>query len=225
MPALATLLDGKYGALLFDMDGTILNSITVAERIWGAWALRHGLDPAAFLPTIHGARAADTISRLALPGVDADVEAQRITAAEIADVDGILEIAGAAAFLRSLPDAKWAVVTSAPKALAVERLKAAHIPLPAIMVTSEDVIQGKPNPECYLLAARQLGVNIGDCLIFEDASAGILAAEAAGAKLMIITSTHTHALATTHATIGDYATLRASIHDDGFIRLAHSGGI
>lgn len=218
-----SLTNSRYSAFLFDMDGTILNSIAVAERIWGAWASSHGLDVASFLPTIHGARCVDTIAGLALPGVDPEIEALKITEAEICDVDGIIEIAGAADFLRSLPNAKWAIVTSAPRELAIARLKSAGLPLPVVMVTSEDVIHGKPNPECYLLAAKKLGVKPADCLIFEDAAAGIRAGEAAEAELLIVTSTHTHPIATPHPSIVNYKALRATADADGWLRLAERG--
>ena len=211
---------GRDRAFLVDMDGTVINSIAAAERIWGTWAQRQGLDVAAFLPTIHGARSVDTIARLRLPGVDAQRESQGITDAEIIDVEGIIEIAGALRFLTSLPPAQWAIVTSAPRALATARLKAAGMPIPAIMVTAEDVKAGKPKPDCYLLAAQKLGVAPVDCLVFEDASVGIEAGEAAGAKIMVVTATHAHPLATRHPAIDSYEGLVATVDGDGFIVLA-----
>lgn len=210
---------GKYGALLFDMDGTLLSSIKAAERIWGAWAARQGLDVDAFLKTIHGARAIDTIRQLALPGIDAEREAQEITRAEIADIDGVVEIPGAIRFLLSLPSDKWAIVTSAPKALAMRRLQAAGIPLPAVLITSEDVERGKPQPDCYLLAAQKLGVSANDCLIFEDAAAGIAAGETAGATVVVVTSTHEHKIETTHATICNYEELFAEVDANGLMHI------
>jgi len=218
-----SLPEGRYAALLFDMDGTVLNSIAAAERIWSAWATRHGLDVAAFLPTIHGARAVDTIGRLALPGVDPESEAEGITMAEIDDVEGIVEVPGAAHFLRSLPAANWAIVTSAPKALAIQRMKAAGIPVPAVLVTSEDVAVGKPNPDCYLLAAKRLEVDIADCLIFEDAPVGIAAGDAAGAPVLVVTSTHNHPMDTPHATIKNYERIVAKAGLGGFIELGDRG--
>ena len=211
---------GRYRAFLFDMDGTVINSIAAAERIWGQWARRQGLDVATFLPTIHGARSVDTITRLALPGLDPRQEAQGITDAEIIDVEGIIEIAGAQRFLHSLPQAQWAIVTSAPRALAIARLNAAGMPIPAVMVTAEDVKAGKPRPDCYLLAAQKLGVAANECLVFEDASVGIEAGAAAGATVMVITATHAHPLATRHASIANYETVVATLDTDGFIVLA-----
>jgi len=208
-----------FGAFLFDMDGTVLNSIAAAERIWAAWAERHGVDVETFLPTIHGVRAIDTITRLNLPEVDAEAQAAFITEAEIDDVEGIVEIPGAAAFLKSLPADRWAMVTSAPRDLALRRMAAAGIPEPAVMITAEDVTAGKPDPAGYRLAAKRLGLEPADCLIFEDATVGIQAAEAAGAPLMIITATHQHPIETPHATIASYREVALSIDSDGQLRL------
>ncbi|MHC8294848.1 HAD-IA family hydrolase [Pseudomonas sp. LB3P58] len=219
MSAQESVFNTPYRAFLFDMDGTVLNSIAAAERIWAAWALRHGVDVDSFLPTIHGVRAIDTINRLALPGVDAEAEAAFITEAEIEDVEGIIEVPGAANFLKSLPANQWAIVTSAPKALALRRMAAAGIPQPLVMVTAEDVSAGKPDPAGYRLAAKRLGVEPADCLIFEDATVGILAAEAAGAGLIVVTATHDHPLQTPHATLANYNSVEVRTDADGLIRL------
>ncbi|QZD69155.1 HAD family hydrolase [Pseudomonas sp. 3-2] len=219
MSAHETIFNRAFGAFLFDMDGTVLNSIAAAERIWSAWAVRHGVNVETFLPTIHGVRAIDTITRLNLPGVDAEAQAAFITTAEIEDVEGIVEIPGAAAFLKSLPADRWAMVTSAPRDLALRRMAAAGIPEPVVMITAEDVSAGKPDPAGYRLAAKRLGLEPADCLIFEDATVGIQAAEAAGAPLMIITTTHQHPLETTHATIASYRDIALSIDSDGQLRL------
>jgi len=189
------------------MDGTILNSIVAAERVWSAWAERHGLEVQAFLPTIHGVRAVDTIRNLALPGVDATAEADALTLAEIEDVAGIDAIAGAAAFLSALPADRWAIVTSAPRALALRRINAAGLPMPALLITADEVVHGKPAPDCFLLAAERLGQPIADCLVFEDTLAGIAAAEAAGAQVIVVTATHHGPLDTPHPRIADYLAL------------------
>lgn len=207
-----SILDGRsFGALLFDMDGTIVNSIAAAERVWIAWAERHGLDVETFMPTIHGVRGIETITRLALPGVDPAAEAEAILEAEMQDVDGVVPIEGAAAFMASLPPDRWAIVTSSPRRLALRRLAAAGLPVPAVLVTAEDVERGKPAPDCFLLAAERLGQRIEDCLVFEDAPAGITAAEAAGAAVAVVTVTHKHAVKTGHPTITDYGALTAEL--------------
>ncbi|MCJ2051124.1 HAD-IA family hydrolase [Methylobacterium sp. J-070] len=205
----------RFAAFLFDMDGTIISSIASAERAWSRWARAHGLDVAAFLPTIHGVRSVETIRRLALPGLDPEAEAAAITRAEMEDVGDIAEIPGARAFLRALPGERWAIVTSAPRALAERRLAAAGMPMPALLVAAEDVARGKPAPDCVLLAAERLGVAASDCLMFEDAPAGIRAAETAGAAVMVVTATHREPAVSRHAQIPDYRGLRVEAAPDG----------
>lgn len=219
MTATPDLPRRDFAAFLFDMDGTILDSSGVASRIWTEWAVRQGLDVEAFMPTIAGVRAIETIARLALPGIDAAHEADEITRAEIADVDGIFPIEGALAFLASLPPHKWAVVTSSPRELALRRLAAVGIPVPAVIVTGEDVSQGKPAPDCFQLGAKRLGVDVRDCLVFEDAPAGIQAAEAAGAAVAVITATHRDPYETRHPTLAGYTGLKAVPDTDGGIWL------
>jgi sugar-phosphatase len=208
----------NFAALLFDMDGTLLNSMAVVERVWGAWAVRNGIDPIAFLPSVHGVRAVDTIRKLGLL-VDPVQEARDLAEAEIADVEGIVEIPGARAFLNTLPPEKWAIVTSAPLELAARRLAAAGIPLPRLMVTGEDVSAGKPDPQGYLLAAARLGVRAEDCLVFEDAPAGILAGKAAGAEVAVITGAHAAASGTPHITLEHYTDVEARLGTDGRLSL------
>lgn len=198
------LQDKSFAAFLFDMDGTLINSIAATERVWTQWALRHGLDVATFLPTLHGVRCIETVRRQNLPGVDPEQEAAALTQAEMDDTEGVTAIEGVAALLASLPNNRWAIVTSAPRALAERRIKAAGLPLPELMITAEDVTQGKPAPDCFLLAAKKLGVNPQDCLVFEDAPAGIKAAESAGARVVVISATHTHEIETSHTVIAHY---------------------
>jgi sugar-phosphatase len=207
----STLSNGAFGALLFDMDGTIISSVAAAERVWAAWAERRGLDVAAFLPSIHGVRGIEVIRQLELPGVDPHAEVEAILLAEMEDVGGIEAIEGAAAFLASLPPDRWAIVTSSPRKLAIRRLEAAGLPPPAVLVTGEDIEHGKPAPDCFLLAAKRLGQKIEDCLVFEDAPAGIQAAEVAGAALVVVTTTHKQPLDTNHPTITGYGKLTAAL--------------
>jgi sugar-phosphatase len=198
-----------FAAFLFDMDGTLLSSIKAAERVWGQWARRHGLDVEAFLPTIHGKRTEETIRALALPGVDPAAEAAFITRAEIEDVAGVEAIRGVADFLSSLPRERWAIVTSAPRLLAEARIAAAGLPVPDVLVAAEDVERGKPAPDPFLLGARRLDVDPAGCLVFEDTLAGLKSAAAAGMASIVVTATHAHRLETDAAAVPDYEQLRA----------------
>lgn len=212
--------DKTYAALLFDMDGTLLSSIAAAERVWSNWARRHKLDVGAFLPTIHGVRAADTIRKQGLADIDLDAEVAFIERAEIEDVEGVMPIEGVVDFLNALPEDRWAIVTSATVELATARLDAAGIKRPKIWVTAEDVEHGKPAPDCFLLGAERLGVDIEDCLVFEDAPAGIEAARASGADLLVVTATHAHPQ-TDGPAIADYRGMTVGVTESGDIRIIH----
>lgn len=204
-----------YQAFLFDMDGTLITSTLAAERVWTRWAERHGLDVAALLSVMHGVRAVDTIRNQNLPDIDLDAEVAWVERGEIEDVDGVAPIPGAIDFVKRLPPDRWAVVTSASVPLARARLKAAGVTPPAVMITAEDVERGKPDPAGYLKAAATLGFDVADCLVFEDAAAGIKAGEAAGADVMVVTAAWTHPLETDHPTLADYADAGLEAGTDG----------
>lgn len=214
-----TVFEKRYAGFLFDMDGTLLNSIAAAERVWSRWAARHGLDVEAFLPTMHGKRGIDTIRGLDLPGVDVEAEALDIERGEIEDVEGVVALPGAIEFLKALPVGRWSIVTSAPVALARARIEAAGLPQPPRIVTAEDVQVGKPDPAGYRLGASHIGADAARCLVFEDVMAGVLAAEAAGSDVMVVTATHSHAMETRHPTIASYEGMRVHVDSAGHMQI------
>lgn len=166
---------GPYQAFLFDMDGTLLTSRAAIERVWNVWSEKWGLEPTAVSDFLHGRRATDAIDHF-LPHLDStqrSAEVAWVETREMDDTNGVFEVPGAAAFLASLPPDRWAIVTSAARALALCRIKAAGLPLPKTFVAAEDVTMGKPDPSGYHRAAELMGKPIANCLVFEDAPAGI----------------------------------------------------
>lgn len=190
MPALDDLaaLDGRtFAAVLFDNDGTLVDSTPAVERSWLAWAAQYGVDPAS-LQGYHGVPAAGIIAAVA-PHVDADEALARITELEVADTRDVVALAGAVAAVEAIGAARCAVVTSATRELGLVRLEAAGIPLPEVIITFDDVEHGKPHPEPFLTAAARLGVDPRECLVVEDAPSGLEAAKAAGCATLALTST------------------------------------
>lgn len=206
-------VERRFAAFLFDMDGTLITSIASANRAWTRWATVHGIDPAYVLSIMHGVRSVDTMTRLGV--ADPAGEAARLTESEIEDTEGTEPISGALTLLAALPPERWAIATSAPRRLALARLAAAGIPVPAVLVTAEDVARGKPAPDCFLLAAERLGVAATECLVFEDTRAGLAAAAAAGAAAIAITATHAEPLDTDHPRLPDYQALGVRVDEDG----------
>ena len=175
--------------LLFDLDGTLVDSRAVVERHWRRLCERLGLDFAEVLEVLHGVRSADVIRAFA-PDADVEAEAASLDAAEEADTAGLKVVRGAPELLAGLPSGSWAVVTSGHRTLAQGRLRAVGLPVPEIMVCGDEVAQGKPDPEGYLTAAKLLGAAPAACVVVEDAPAGVQAALAAGMRVIGITTTH-----------------------------------
>ena len=176
-------------AVLFDCDGVLVDSAASVERAWRRWATERGLDDDAVVAIAHGRRTEDTLRDLGFSD-DLAAEVQRVEGAEVADAASVSAFPEAAALLPSLPPEAWAVVTSGTHALVTSRLAAAGLPLPSVLVTAEDVAAGKPDPEGYLEAARRLGRPPADCLVIEDAPAGVEAALAAGMRVVALPTTH-----------------------------------
>ena len=173
-------------AVLFDMDGTLVDSTAIVEEVWSEFAGRYGLDIEEILRTSHGVQAKDTVRRFAPAGADIDALAEELGEMERTRTDGIVALPGAAELLRSLPADAVAMVTSADRILAGVRMQAAGLEMPATTVTSEAVTRGKPPPEGYLRAAALLGAEPADVVVFEDAPAGIASARAAGMRTVVV---------------------------------------
>jgi mannitol-1-/sugar-/sorbitol-6-phosphatase len=176
-------------AILFDLDGVLINSSVVVERHWKRWAELHDVSFEHLMEVAHGRTSAGIICIVA-PHLDAEQEGRIREAEEGVDTDGLEVYPAANTLLRSLPSDSWAVVTSGNRRTASTRLHYGDLPTPTILVTAEDVQQGKPNPEAYLLAAKRLGVQPEQCLVIEDAPAGIEAASAAGMSVIALATTH-----------------------------------
>lgn len=210
--------DFRVRALLFDMDGTLVDSTPVIRRVWERFAERCGLDPEKVLAACHGRRTIETIAEF-VASADVEREVASVDAEELADVEGLRAIDGAVVLLRSLPRENWAIVTSAGRELAERRLRATGVPLPDVIVTAEDVAAGKPDPEGYVEAARRLGVSARSCMIFEDAPAGFLAARRSGAEVLAVTATHRGRPPPGEQAIADFTGIRVRVDPDRTLRV------
>ena len=176
-------------AVLFDLDGVLVDSTAYVERQWRDWATRRGLDPAPFLRICHGRRALETI-QMAAPTLDAEAEVARFPELVTEEPARIDAVPGARQLLQGLPGGLWAVVTSGRRAGAARRMREAGLPNPRVLVGADDVEHGKPSPEGYLLAAERIEVAPTGCLVIEDAPPGVEAARAAGMRVLGLASTY-----------------------------------
>ena len=206
-------------ALLFDMDGTLVDSLATVERIWTGFTERFGLDTAEVLAAVHGVRGQDSIARFAPAGLDHDALLAELAAGELELAGTTVEVPGARDLLAALPATAVALVTSADAELAHARTSGAGVPLPEVVVTADDVARGKPDPSGYLLAASRLGVDPADAIVFEDAEAGIRAGLAAGMRVVVVGG---HESPTTQGLprVRDLRQVRAAVAGDGSVEVS-----
>lgn len=177
-------------AVLFDLDGTLVDSAKVVERLWAEWAARHSLNVDDILAISHGRRAEDTM-RLVAPHLKTLKEeaAARLREEELQS-EGLVAVAGAETLLSHIPQTRWAIVTSCTRTLAEARLRCVGLPVPAVVISQESVPLGKPHPDGYLEAARILGWTPRNCLVVEDSPIGVEAGRAAGMRVLGVTTTY-----------------------------------
>jgi len=176
-------------AILFDLDGVLVDSTGAVDREWRDWGRRKGVDGDAIMAIAHGVRTIEVIRRVA-PHLDAEIEASAIESHEAGDQSGVVVMPGALELVKSIPDGHWGVVTSGSRLLAANRLLYCGLPVPEVLGTSDDVTHGKPHPEPYLKGAEGLGFAAAECVVIEDAPAGIAAARAAGMRVIGLASTY-----------------------------------
>jgi sugar-phosphatase len=204
-------------AILFDLDGVLVNSIAAAERAWRKFANRHHLDPDRVIQIAHGRPSIETI-RLLVPDLDAGAESAMVDRDEISDTKDLFATEGAAELLAILPTERWTIVTSGTRPLATRRLQAAGLPQPSRLVTASEVVNGKPHPEPYLKGAHAVGFPPDACLVFEDARSGIQAAQSAGMRVIGIPGTYiANELTEASAIVNSLAQVSVEIRKDGLL--------
>lgn len=209
----------RCAALLFDLDGVLINSTPAVARVWHRWALEHGFDPEEVVPRAHGRPSLTTV-REYLPNSDHEAENREVERREIEDLEGVVPLPGALDLLASLPPERWTIVTSCTRKLAEVRIKAAGLPLPKRFISANDITHGKPHPEPYLKGAAVLGFPAAECIVFEDVPAGVKAAKGAGAKVIAFTTTVPPAVlqeAGADWILRGCADVRTTAHENGLI--------
>lgn len=203
------------GAILFDLDGVLVDSRECVERTWRLWAAERGLDPELVLREAHGRRTYETIARVA-PHLDAAAEGARIAMSETGETRGLYEITGARELLESLPPRCWAIVTSGIRAVAETRIRHMHLPTPPVLIPADEITRGKPHPEGYLTAAQRLAIDPARCIVVEDAPPGIEAARSAGMRAIGVMGTYPpDALVDADVIVSSVAALRVSLRGGG----------
>ncbi|GLS03268.1 glycerol-3-phosphatase [Chitiniphilus shinanonensis] len=215
-------LPATFDALLFDMDGTLIDSTPCVERIWRRWAADIGIEADELIANMHGVRGQDTIQRFA-PHVDQEREFKRLLDWELTDLEGTLPVTGILERIAELDGARYGIVTSAMRQLATLKLEYCGLTAPAATVCSEDVARGKPYPDPFLLGAEQLGVDPTRCLAFEDAPSGVRAAKTAGMTVIALTTSHRpDQLAEADLLIGDWRELRFATDGRGGVTVSRA---
>jgi len=182
------MIDIYCKALLFDLDGVLIDSTPAVARVWRRWALEHGFNPDEVVSRAHGRPSLTTV-REYLPDADHQTENREVERREIEDLEGVIPLPGALELLASLPEDRWTIVTSCTRPLAEVRIKAAGLPLPKKLITSNDITHGKPHPEPFLKGASVLGYPADQCVVFEDVPAGVRAGKSSGARVIAFTNT------------------------------------
>jgi sugar-phosphatase len=175
-------------ALLFDLDGVLIDSTPAIARVWTQWAIKHGFEPEKTVREAHGRPSIESIREL-LPDTDHEAENREVERQEIEDTGGVVLLPGALELLTSLPPNRWAIVTSCSRPLAEVRIRTAGLPVPQTMIICSDINNGKPHPEPYITGARALGFTPDACLVVEDVPAGIRSGKAAGAQVIALRTT------------------------------------
>ncbi|MFC3850911.1 HAD family hydrolase [Corynebacterium hansenii] len=191
---------------LFDIDGTLVDSTPAVERAWRTWASENGVDGDEIMRVSHGRRTEDTLADF-LPPEQVAPAYRRMEELEMSDLDSVVALPGAADLLESLPRDRWAAVTSGARELMRARLNAAGLPVPDVLITAEDVEQGKPDPTGYLLAAGRLGAEPSQCVVVEDAPAGLEAGTRAGCRVIAVATSHAPEQLAGHEVIADLTQL------------------
>lgn len=212
-------------AILFDLDGVLMDSRECVERTWRDWANRHGLNADDVVHAAHGRRTIDTVAVVA-PHLVASEEVAALAESEAGESRGVYPIPGVAQMLRALPRTRWAIVTSGIRQVAEFRLRLGDLPQPTVLVSAEDVTRGKPDPEGYLRAAEALGVSPSNCIIVEDAPAGLAAAGAAGMRAIGVLGTYPReALGESIAVVSSVAALNVGVTPDHLVISLDSGDV